>query len=113
MSDNGKEESAQPSVQPPPTAEELAINKRKAFEANPNDFIYVNDIVVAAIIGPNGNMGVVTNTKRGRSLIHQALGMIPYEVYRVLDYIEFKKMEAAKSKLVKTGGIMNFVRGKK
>ena|SRR3990167_1021395 len=103
MSDNGGSEQKETL-----TPEEIAINKRKAFENNPDEFIHVSEIIIGTRVLSNGAVQCIIGNPN-RLLLEISMSRIQYEVIKTLMILE----QAGQPKIIKPkGGIMDFVRRK-
>ena len=110
MGDNGDTRPAVPVT--PATPEELAIKKREAFNANPDEFIHISELIIGTRLLSSGQVQCVIGQPR-QLLLEISGTRIQYEINKVLMALETKarREDAAKVQPVK-GGIMNFVRRK-
>jgi len=72
--------------------------KKKAFEANPDQFISLSEIVVAVKRTPTGIAHYIGDAKR--SELQYAKAEIQFQIDEVLRLMAFKKVKQAKSKLI-------------
>ena len=104
MSDNGGNEQKEAL-----TPEEIAANKRKAFENNPDEFIHVSEIIIGTRVLSNGAVQCILGNPN-QLLLEISVSRIQYEVIKTLMILE----RAKQPKIIKPkgGGIMDFVRRK-
>ena len=102
MGDNGQGERADA-----PSPEELMTAKKKLFDEKPEEFFHFSEFVIAVRKVSNGLQTMIGGSTRTE--LEAAVVRAQYEVFRFFDALEVAKAQE-KSKLVKPGGIMNFVR---
>ena len=104
------EEKAQQEVPVEKTAEQLAEEKKAKFLENPNNFVDLDDVVVACIKTDRGIATYVGACTRNELEIGQS--RVNYKLHNVYMGMEAK---AAQDKIVtpKKGGIINFARGRR
>ena len=89
------------------TPEEL---KKQAFEANPDDFININELIIA--VKKKGNLLETLIGSVSRTELEIALMRITHQCFGVFNAMSHAQQQANAPKIVKPG-IMNFVRNKK
>ena len=94
----------------PLTPEERAIKRRKLWEANPDDFIHISEIVIGTRVLSNGQLQCIVGMPN-QLLLEMSCTRIQYEVNKLLAVLE---TQARRASIVPVkGGILNFVRGKR
>jgi len=86
--------------------------KKKAFEENPDNFVCVDDLIMAVQRTDHGVETLVAPTSREELEI--ALMRLTHQCYGIFNAMSHAAQEASKSKIVKPGdGVMDFVRRKR
>ena len=83
-----------------PTAEEL---KKKAFESNPDNFVCVDDLIIAVQRTDHGVETLVAPTSREELEI--ALSRITHQCYGIFNAMSHAAQKASKSRIIKPGRI--------
>lgn len=99
------------------TPEELKAEKVAKFNANPETFVCLDDVILGAIRTPSGIMVCVGKTNR--SSLEIALTRVQLRAFQTFIGMDIEASEAMASKIVTPGGnghkkgIIDFVRTKR
>lgn len=87
------------------SAEEELAAKREAFEKNPDAFVFVDHLIAAVKILPDGNLATFVNPRATRKDLHYAAGEVSRGVTKQLDVIDSQRKQQG----FQLGGIKNRV----
>lgn len=109
--DNGK---LKPNEEQPeesnPELSELEL-KKKAFEDNPDNFVSINDLILAVKRGKE-NIGIETYIgATNRTELEIALMRITHQAFGIFNAMSYAQQQSNTKIIKPKGNIMNFVRG--
>jgi hypothetical protein len=93
------------------TQEEILAEKKAAFEADPDKFVCMDDLILAAKRGKNGIDTLIAPASRTELEI--ALMRITHQCYGVFNAMSMAQQQAQKKIVQPKHGVMDFVRRKR
>ncbi len=96
----------------PLSPEDRAIKRRKLWDANPDDFIHISEIVIGTRVLSNGQLQCIVGMPN-QLLLEMSGTRISYEINKLLMIMETEARKAATPKVTPVkGGMMNFARNR-
>lgn len=97
------------------TPEQIKAEKIKKFSENPDQFVDLDDVIIATIHTSKG-MGLYTGPKLTRGDIEKSFAKISHVLHQIMALMDMQDDKEREGKIItgnKKGGIMKFVRGKR
>jgi hypothetical protein len=107
MGDNGK-------IEPGKTAEQLATERLTRYQANPESFIELNEVIACVIRNPGIGLGVATYINPNCKRLEFDIAYSELQVSMIDMALQFRVRAELPNKVVPAkGNFLNFARGKR